>query len=61
MNVWRLDTLVVFVRLTATSRLPLCELRIDPCLVIGLSQLYALDWLVCGRLSLRESLISTAS
>ena len=60
-DVRRLNTLVVFVWFAASSRLPLGELRIDSCLVIGLGQLHALDWLGTSRLSLREGLIRSTS
>ena len=58
--IWWLDALMVLIRLSAASRLPLGKLGIDPGLVIRLSQLHALDGVLAHRFPLLQSLVGAA-
>ena len=57
MDIWWLNTLMVFIRFSASSWLPLDELWIDSCLIIGLGELDTLDWLGRSYISFRECLV----
>ena len=57
MDIWRFNTLMIFIRFSTTSWFPLGKLRVDSSLVICLRQLNTLDRIVRCHFSFRESLI----